>query len=121
MEPDPRILARFDLLARALIWAAAVVLILSVISAIAISTSDNSLPFFEDLQRESRGIAAIATFAAGIAAAGVLSGLGAILQLLLLDRAPRPEPRAAAEGERPRPRSRERSPRGAGAGGETGS
>jgi hypothetical protein len=92
MDPEARILARFDLLARALIWAAALVLALSVICAIAISTSDNSLPFLEDLQRESRGIAAIATFAAGIAAAGVLSGLGAILHLLLLDRAEQREP-----------------------------
>lgn len=89
MDPEARILARFDLLARALIWAAALVLALSVICAIAISTSESSLPFLEDLQRESRGIAAIATFGGGVTAAGVLSGLGAILQLLLLDRAGR--------------------------------
>lgn len=83
---DRRTAARFDLLSRGLMLSAAVVLTLSLISAIAISTSDNTLPFFEDLQRESRGIAAIATFGGGLAAAGVLAGLGAILHLLLLER-----------------------------------
>lgn len=83
---DQRTAARFDLLSRGLMLSAGVVLTLSLISAIAISTSDNTLPFFEDLQRESRGIAAIATFGGGLAAAGVLAGLGAILHLMLLDR-----------------------------------
>ena len=76
----------YDLLARTLIWAAAVVLALSVMGAIAIATSDSSLPFAEDLQRQGRGIAAIGALGGGVAAAGVLSGLGAILRLLLIDR-----------------------------------
>lgn len=109
---DHRTAARFDLLSRGLMLSAAVVLSLSLISAIAISTSDNTLPFFEDLQRESRGIAAIATFGGGLAAAGVLAGLGAILQLLLLDRTARlaPEPEAEEEGSEEAGPKEEESP-----------
>jgi hypothetical protein len=76
----------FELLARALIWAAGIVLVLAVIGSIAVVTSNTSLPFFEDLQRESRGIAAIGALAGGVAAAGALSGLGAILRLMVVDR-----------------------------------
>jgi hypothetical protein len=76
----------FELLSRALVWAAGMVLLLSLLGAIAIATSDNSLPAFEDLQRESRGIAAVGALGGGVAAAGVLSGLGAILRLMIVDR-----------------------------------
>lgn len=76
----------FDVLAKALIWAAGVVLALSVISAISILGSDSSLPFAEDVEREGRGIVAIASIGGGLVAAGVLSGLGAILRLLLTER-----------------------------------
>jgi hypothetical protein len=81
----------FDLLARALIWAAGVVLVLSLIGAIAIASSNDALPLAEDLQRQGRGIAAVAAFGGGLAAAGVLSGLGAILRLMLIDRIDRIE------------------------------
>ncbi len=82
-------LAWFELLSKTLIWAAGIVLTLSLIIAITITTSDNTLPFFEDLQRESRGIAAIGIFTGGLASAGVLSGLGAILRMLVSDRVDR--------------------------------
>ena len=54
--------------------------------ALTIAGSDSSLPFFEDLQRQGRAIAAVGAIGGGIAAAGILSGLGAILRLMLTDR-----------------------------------
>ena len=95
----------FDLLARALIWAAGGVLALSIIGAITIAGSDSSLPFFEDLQRQGRAIAAVGAIGGGIAAAGILSGLGAILRLMLTDRLEREgaDPRSR-EGADPRSR-----------------
>jgi hypothetical protein len=91
----------FDLLARALIWAAGVVLVLSLIGAIAIASSNDALPLAEDLQRQGRGIAAVAAFGGGLAAAGVLSGLGAILRLMLIDRIEREERELRAPGDEP--------------------
>jgi hypothetical protein len=92
----------FDLLARALIWAAGAVLLLSIIGAIAIAGSDSSLPFFEDLQRQGRAVGAVGAIGGGVAAAGVLSGLGAILRLMLDERAERERAHGpgAATGER---------------------
>ena len=86
---EQRTLEWFELLARALIWAAGVVLVLSIIGAISIAGSDSSLPFFEDLQRQGRAVGAVGAVGGGVAAAGVLSGLGAILRLMLDDRAER--------------------------------
>ncbi len=87
----------FDLLAKALIWAAGVVLLLSLIGAIAIASSDDALPVAENVQRQGRGIAAVAAFGGGLFAAGVLAGFGAILRLMLIDRIEREErkPRTA--------------------------
>ncbi len=99
---EQRTLEWFELLARALIWAAGVVLVLSIIGAISIAGSDSSLPFFEDLQRQGRAVGAVGAIGGGVAAAGVLSGLGAILRLMLDDRAERERARGsgAATGER---------------------
>lgn len=83
---EPRTLEWLEILARALFWAAAVVLVLSFVGAAGIVGSDSALPGFEDVQREGRTIAAIAAFGGGIAAAGVLSGLGGVLSLLVADR-----------------------------------
>jgi hypothetical protein len=71
------------LLSRSLLWAAGVVLLLSVVGAIQIATSENQIPIFTELQEESRGVATVGALAAGITAAGVLAGLGAILRMLL--------------------------------------
>jgi hypothetical protein len=71
------------LLARSLLWAAGVVLLLSVIGAIQIATAENEIPIFTELQEESRTVATVGALGAGITAAGLLAGLGAILRILL--------------------------------------
>ena len=71
----------FDVLGRALLWGALAVLGLSVIGAIAIATTESSIPGFDELTRENRGVVAVGALAAGITSAGVLSGLGALLRL----------------------------------------
>lgn len=71
------------LLARTLIWAAALVLFLSLVGAVQVLTGDNALPVLEDFQEQSRGAVAIAAFGGGITAAGILAGLGGILSVLL--------------------------------------
>lgn len=86
---DERTLEWLDILARALIWGAASVLALSVIAALVVATSESSLPGLDVLQRENRGLVAVAALGGGITAAGVLAGLGAILRLLLEERRPR--------------------------------
>ena len=101
---QPRTLEWLEILARALFWAAAAVLVLSFVAAVGIVGSDSALPGFEDVQREGRTIAAIAALGGGIAAAGVLSGLGGILSLLVADRIERLGPAAtttAAEAPGP--------------------
>jgi hypothetical protein len=80
---DERTVAWLRLLANALVWAAGVVLVLSVIGAIQIATSENEIPIFGEIQRQSRGIAAVGALGGGITGAGVLAGLGAILRLML--------------------------------------
>jgi hypothetical protein len=63
------------------------VFVISVVAAIGIATSPpSSVPGFEDLEREGRGFVALATFGAGLAGAGILMGLGAILILMVADR-----------------------------------
>ena len=83
---EARTLEWLDILSKALFWAAGIVLVLSFLGAAGIVGSDSALPGFEDVQREGRTIAALAALGGGIAAAGVLSGLGAILALLVADR-----------------------------------
>jgi hypothetical protein len=83
---DSQYLEWLDVLGRGLLFAAVAVLALSVIGAIAIATSQNNLPVVEDIQRESRGILAIAALGGGITSAGLLAGLGAILRLMVAER-----------------------------------
>ena len=83
---DERTLEWLQLLARALIWAAALVLALSVIGAIQIATSESGTGIFTDFEQQSRGIAAVAALGAGVSAAGILAGLGAILLVVLAGR-----------------------------------
>lgn len=108
----------YEQLARGLVWAAGVVLALSVVGSIIIAGSDNALPLFEDVERQGRGVAALASLAWGVTAAGILAGIGAILRLLVSDRlerlGPAPsaskdeEPRASKASERPAARNPER-------------
>ena len=70
-------------LSRALVWAAGAVLVLAIIGAIQIATSDTGLGFNPDFEEQSRGVVALGALAAGITAAGVLAGLGSILRVLL--------------------------------------
>jgi hypothetical protein len=99
---QPRMLEWLDLLSRAMFWGAAAVLVLSLAGAAGIVGSDSALPGFEDVQREGRTIAALAAFGGGIAAAGVLSGLGGILALMVADRLERDGTAAAVPtGARP--------------------
>jgi hypothetical protein len=88
---NPRTLALFDTLGRALLWAAVAVLGLSLIGAFAILTSDNAVFVDENIQRQGRGILAVGTFGGGLAAAGVLAGLGAIVRLKVAEHRQRTE------------------------------
>jgi hypothetical protein len=83
---DERTLDWLEALSRGLMWAALAVLVLAVIGAVAVATSETSLPGLDVLQRENRGLFAVGALGAGIAAAGVLAGLGAILRLLVAER-----------------------------------
>ena len=83
---DQRTLEWLQLLARALIWAAGAVLLLSAIGAIQIATSQNELGIAPEFEKQSRGIVALAALGGGITAAGILAGLGAILRVLLAGR-----------------------------------
>jgi hypothetical protein len=78
---DPRILAWFDTLARLLLWGAATVLALAVIGAIGIASSESSIPGFDEITRENRGVVAVFALGAGLTSAGVLAGLGGLLRL----------------------------------------
>ncbi len=69
-------------------WAAVAVLGLSVIVAVAILTSDNAVFLDEGIQRQGRGILAVGAFGGGLAAAGVLAGLGAIVRLKVAELRP---------------------------------
>ncbi|MFN8152251.1 MAG: hypothetical protein U0R24_14155 [Solirubrobacterales bacterium] len=100
----------YEQLGRVLVWAAGVVLVLGVVGAIIIAGSDDALPLFEDVERQGRGVAALASLAWGVAAGGVLAGLGAILRLLVTDRLERLGPAPEQERDRPAPdRSRDRA------------
>jgi hypothetical protein len=85
---DERAVELLRVLARALVWGAGVVLVLSVIGMIQIATTESELPFFMQVERESRAIAVVGALGGGITAAGVLAGLGAILRVLLDARYP---------------------------------
>jgi hypothetical protein len=78
---DEQTLEWLDILGRALLWGAVGVLALSVVGAIAVASTDTAVIGFEDIQREGRGIATIATLGIGLTSAGVLSGLGALVRI----------------------------------------
>ena len=87
----------YELLARSLIWAAGIVLLLAVIAAIVVAGSDNAAPLLEGVEQQGRGFAALAALGGGLTAAGLLAGLGAILRVLVAERLAKlgPAPEAA--------------------------
>jgi hypothetical protein len=94
----------YEQLARWLVWAGFVVLLLSIAGAILIAGSDSALPGFEDVERQGRGIFALASLGGGLAAAGLLAGVGAILRVLIADRLaalPDPDPEHVPPSEEP--------------------
>ncbi len=113
-------LDRFELLGRTLIVGGRRRSLLSVVGAVAVATSDTTIPFAEDVQRQGRALIAIASLDGGIAGSGVLAGLGAIVSMMVVDRRERSRQpmsrsrrRRAAPGRpqgrrRPRPREHDR-------------
>jgi hypothetical protein len=81
-----RTLEWYELLARSLIWAAGIVLLLAVIGAIVAAGSDEAAPLLEGVEQQGRGFAALAALGGGLTAAGLLAGLGAILRVLVAER-----------------------------------
>jgi hypothetical protein len=90
---DERTLAMLDGLAKALMWGAVAVIGLAVVAAISIAGSESAIPGLDELQRQNRGVVAVLAFGSGVAAGGVLAGLGAIIRLMVADR------RSQAPGE----------------------
>lgn len=70
-----------DILGRALFWAAVVVIVLSIVGAVAIASSSSTLPVVGELQQQNRGTIAVGALVIGITAAGALAGLGALVRL----------------------------------------
>lgn len=83
---DQRTLAWLDTLGRALLWGAVAVLGLAFIASIAIVTSESIGFLQENVERQGRGIVAIAAFAGGLTAAGMMAGLGALVRLNVAER-----------------------------------
>ncbi len=76
----------YELLARGMIWAAMVVLLLSVIGAVVVAGSDSAVPSFEEAERQGRGFFALAALGGGLTSAGLLAGVGAILRVMVAER-----------------------------------
>ena len=76
----------YEFLAKGMIWAAIIVLMLSIIGAVVVAGSDSAVPSFEEAERQGRGFFALAALGGGITSAGVLAGIGAILRLMLAER-----------------------------------
>ena len=74
---------RLNLLANVLFVAAAVILVLALITALALASSPQTLGIFETFERQSRDLAALATLGAGVAGAALVAGVGGILKALL--------------------------------------
>lgn len=83
---DQRTLAWLDTLGRALLWGAVAVLGLTFIASISIVTSESIGFLQENVERQGRGIVAIAAFAGGLTAAGMMAGLGALVRLNVAER-----------------------------------
>ena len=80
---NERTLDLLDTLGRVLLWGAIAVIILGIISAIAIATSESAIPGLDELQRENRGIVSLVSLRPGSPARGCSPALAAILRLLV--------------------------------------
>ena len=78
---DENTLEWLDLLGKGLFWAGLVVVVLSVIGAVAIGSASSSLPLIGELQQENRGTFAVGALIVGFTSAGLLSGMGALVRL----------------------------------------
>ena len=87
----------YEQMARALVWAGAIVLLLSVVGVVIIAGSEDALPILGDAERQGRGVAALASLGGGLTASGLLAGVGAILRLLVVERLERLEPAQVEE------------------------
>ena len=74
---------RLRTLSTALFWAAGIVLLLSIIGAITVASSQTLGVFLPEVEQQGRGFVALATLASGFTGAGLLAGLGGILRALL--------------------------------------
>jgi hypothetical protein len=74
---------RVSVLANALFVTAAIVLAVSLIAAIVLASSDETIVGFENVERQGRSVAAFGALGGGLTAAGILAGLGGVLKLLL--------------------------------------
>ena len=84
---DDNTLEWFDILGKGLLWAAILVLVLSVIGGVAIGTSSSSnLPVIGEFQQQNRGTFALAAFLFGFTCSGLLAGMGALLRMNVADR-----------------------------------
>ena len=86
---DEGALQRMGTLVKLLYAGAGAVIVLTLVTAIVIATSQTALPGLDEVQRQSRGPIAMAVLAAGIAGAGVLAGLAGIMRLLIGERSER--------------------------------
>ncbi len=112
---DRSTLEWYEMLARGLIGLAGIVLLLAVVGAVVIAGSSDSLGVLPgNVERQGRGVAALASLGGGLTAAGILAALGAILRLHVADHMPLLPERPAQPGEpapgAAKPARRKRSP-----------
>ena len=117
---DRNTLEWYDLLARGLLWAGAIVLLLSVIGAVIIAGSENAIGIAPEAEEQGRGFIALVSLGGGIAAAGVLAGMGALLRMGVAERLERlpakpKEPEERKERKEAAPSKPEPKPRKAAA------
>ncbi|MDX6668231.1 MAG: hypothetical protein QOK04_1611 [Solirubrobacteraceae bacterium] len=74
---------RLRTLANALFWSAGIVLVLSIIGAITVASTQSLGLFAPEVEAQGRGFVAIGALGAGFTGAGMLAGLGGILRALL--------------------------------------
>lgn len=86
---DRSTLEWYEMLARGIVWLAGIVLLLAVVGAVVIAGSSDSLGVLPgNVERQGRGVAALASLGGGLTAAGILAALGAILRLQIADHMP---------------------------------
>jgi len=101
----------YEQMSRALVWAGALVLLLAVVAAIIIAGSDSAAGIFgEEVERQGRGVFALASLGGGLTCAGLLAGVGAILRLMVSERLEKLGPAPAAPAETAAPAAQRRRP-----------